>query len=198
MPRRKLPIWQPSREQMDLWPPLSGNAINGVGEVAPRRPKPIYWHAPDATPHGKLQPWFYGRTANQGEELTEARRERQRAIDEPLVPKATLRRERSESWSDLVKQVARGAGADDVGIAVMKADYVFEGLAVPTEPWMVVLALGLASGGNPSICERHSHGQGARQLAARRGLRCAPLWWPDGRFVLADSSCDRGWPRGAG
>jgi len=128
---------------MQLWPSVSGNTINGTGESLPRRPKPIYWHAPDATPHGKLQPWFYARTANQGEELVEARRERQLAIDEPLVAKATAKPERSAaSWSELVKRVAREVGADDVGIAAMKPDYVFEGEAVPTEPWMVVLALG--------------------------------------------------------
>jgi hypothetical protein len=54
--------WKPSAEQMALWPGVSGNVINGVGEQRVRRPSPIYWHAPDATPHGPLQRWFIART----------------------------------------------------------------------------------------------------------------------------------------
>jgi ferredoxin len=143
MPRRKLPIWQPSEEQRSLWPSISGNTINGVGEQSPRRPSPIYWHPPDATPHGKLQLWFYARTADQGDELAEARRERQRAIDEPLAPVAAHARERSpEAWSEGVKRVAREAGAQDVGITAMLPEYVFEGHAVPTQRWMIVIAVG--------------------------------------------------------
>ena len=142
MARRRLPIWQPSDEQMQLWPEVSGNAINGVGEISSRRPSPIYWHPPDSTPHGKLQLWFYARTSNRGEELAEARRERQRAIDEPLVPIAGAPRERtSAEWSEAVKRAAREAGVDDVGITAMMPEYVFEGHAVPTQRWMIVIAV---------------------------------------------------------
>lgn len=143
MPQRKLPIWQPSDEQVQLWPDVSGNAINGVGEASSRRPSPIYWHPPDSTPHGRLQLWFYARTSNQGEELAEARRQRQRAIDEPLAPIAANASHRSSAaWSEEVKRVAREAGADDVGIAAMLAEYVFEGHPIPTQRWMIVLAVG--------------------------------------------------------
>jgi len=142
MRRRKLPIWQPSDEQMQLWPPISGNAINGVDEEPARRPSPIYWHAPDSTPHGNLQLWFYARTSNLGEELADARRERQRAIDEPLAALSVEPTERSpESWCETVKRIALDAGADDVGIAEMKPEYVFDGHAIPTQRWMIVLAV---------------------------------------------------------
>jgi len=142
MRRRKLPIWQPSGEQMQLWPEVSGNGINGLGEASSRRPSPIYWHPPDATPHGKLQLWFYARTANLGAELADARKERQRAIDEPLAPISPAVNVRtSTAWSDDVKRAARAAGADDVGIAAMLPEYVFEGHAVPTQRWMIVIAV---------------------------------------------------------
>jgi ferredoxin len=135
-------MWQPSEEQMQLWPQVSGNAINGVDEGSPRRPSPIYWHAPDSTPHGKLQLWFYARTSNQGEALAEARQERQRAIDEPLAPISAEASVRSSAlWSDEVKRVARAAGADDIGITEMLPEYVFEGHAVPTQRWMIVIAV---------------------------------------------------------
>jgi hypothetical protein len=59
---------------MRHWPAVSGNAINGVGEEAPRRPSPIYWHPPDSIPHGALQRWFYTRTGDD-ETLAAARRD---------------------------------------------------------------------------------------------------------------------------
>jgi epoxyqueuosine reductase len=137
------PRWTPSAEQMALWPSASGNAINGVGEADARRPSPIYWHPPDATPHGQLQKWFYARTAALGPEVSEARAERQRAIDEPLPPRASERVERSaQEWTDAVARAALEHGADDVGVAPMRPAHVFEGHTVPDLPWVIVLAIG--------------------------------------------------------
>lgn len=121
---------------MAHWPEVSGNAINGVGETAPRRPNPIYWHDPDATPHGKLQRWFYQRQSASDPEIVAARAERQRAIDEPLVPIGA-----PDEPGD-VRHVAREAGADDVGVTAMKADYVFVGKDVPAFATMIVIAVG--------------------------------------------------------
>jgi hypothetical protein len=141
MSRRRTPVWTPSADQMRHWPAVSGNAINGVGEDAPRRPSPVYWRPPDTIPHGPLQRWFYQRTGDD-EMLAEARRERQRAIDEPLIPvspdKAGLA---AEALTGAVKCAAAECGADDVGVTPMRADYVFEGDDPPTYPWMIVLAV---------------------------------------------------------
>jgi hypothetical protein len=47
-----------------------------------------------------LQKWFYDRTGNADETLAEARRDRQRAIDEPLVPIAEQPSERNaDEWT---------------------------------------------------------------------------------------------------
>jgi epoxyqueuosine reductase len=127
---------------MALWPRVSGNALNGVGEPTKRRPTPVYWHAPDATPHGPLQKWFYARTTATGPEIAEARRQRQEAIDTPLNGIAPTRHEQTpEAWRDEVKSLARTSGADAVGITRMKAEWVFECLEVPTQPWLIVLAV---------------------------------------------------------
>ncbi len=131
--------WLPSADQMQRWPATSGNTINGVGEEAPRRPSPIYWHPPQTIPHGELQNWFYQRTAAAGEEVKQARLERQRAIDEPLEP---IGAEPAKAFSDEeIKALAREAGADDVGITQFREDYVFEGFAIPPYKWMIVIAL---------------------------------------------------------
>ncbi len=139
---RRLPVWTPSAEQMGHWPAMSGNAINGVGETVHRRPSPVYWHPPDSIPHGPLQTWFYQRTGTADAALMAARADRQRAIDQPLVPVAEAAEERSAAtWTAEVKRMAAECGADDVGIAAMKADYVFEGHEVPTQRWMIVIAV---------------------------------------------------------
>lgn len=77
--------WTSSAEQMALWPSISGNTINGVGEERIRQLSPIYRHAPDATPHGPLQVWFMKRTTPL---VQAARQERQAAIDLAVAPMA--------------------------------------------------------------------------------------------------------------
>ncbi|MCL4743991.1 MAG: 4Fe-4S dicluster domain-containing protein [Burkholderiaceae bacterium] len=132
--------FSPSAEQMALWPRVSGNAINGRGETAPRRPTPIYWHAPDATPHGPLQRWFQSHNLG-GELLAQARAERQRILDTPLAPLSETRAERSpREWSDEIRVRALAAGADIVGITRMRPQWVFEGHEV-RERWIVMLGV---------------------------------------------------------
>ncbi len=127
---------------MKHWPAVSGNAINGVGEKPRRRPTPIYWHPPATIPHGPLQKWFYERTGSVDETLAEARQDRQRAIDEPLAPIGQKTSDLdAQGWTESVKRLAVENGADDVGIAQMRSEYVFEGFEVPEYQWMVLIAV---------------------------------------------------------
>ncbi|MEZ5284954.1 MAG: hypothetical protein R2712_09115 [Vicinamibacterales bacterium] len=113
---------------MALWPSVSGNTINGVGEAHVRQPSPVYWHAPDATPHGPLQVWFMKRTTPL---VQAARQERQAAIDLPVEALADTAVERSaEAWTQVVKAAALAASADAVGITAVQPQWVFEGYAV--------------------------------------------------------------------
>lgn len=130
--------WTPSPEQMALWPAVSGNAINGVGEPAVRRPTPVYWHAPDATPHGPLQLWFLGRLTPL---VQEARRERQVVIDQPLprVAADPLVQD-AEWWTQAVKEAAVASGADIVGITRVQPQWVYEGHEV-TQQWAIMLGV---------------------------------------------------------
>lgn len=136
--RRPRTPWTPSAEQRALWPAVSGNAINGVGEPQVRRPSPVYWHAPDATPHGPLQLWFLSRITPR---VQAARVERNAALDEPLPPVAEPAAEHdAASWTRLVKVAAYAAGADAVGVTRVQPQWVFEGHAVP-QRWAVMLAV---------------------------------------------------------
>src|ERR1700690_989220 len=54
-PRRpKRGSYKPRPETVALLK-VSGNPINGLGETAPRRPSPFFWHPPDQHPYGELQ-----------------------------------------------------------------------------------------------------------------------------------------------
>jgi epoxyqueuosine reductase len=127
---------------MGHWPAVSGNVINGLEEEEKRRPSPIYWHPPETIAHGPLQKWFYERTGNSDAALTEARLDRQRAIDEPLAPIADEISENDPGgWTADTKRVALECGAADVGVAQMSSQYVFEGFEVPKYRWMILLAV---------------------------------------------------------
>ena len=138
MPAKRLQPWTPSAEQMALWPAISGNTINGVGESDVRKPSPIYWHAPESTAHGKLQLWFYGRMTPI---VLRAREERMRATELPVAPLAERRVERgADEWTRLVKDAARAAGADAVGITRMQPEWVYEGYEV-AQQWVIMLCV---------------------------------------------------------
>jgi epoxyqueuosine reductase len=192
---------------MSQWPAVSGNTINGMGETGPRRPSPIYWHAPDATPHGPLQKWFYARTAALGEGIVAARRARQGALDAPLEPVATVPAVRNAvAWSAQVKESALAAGAADVGIAAMRAAYVFEGMEAPRHPWMILVAVAQdyeAMATAPSeralieITRQYAHGIRVAKTVAnglrREGYDALPYGGPmAGSFVLIPPAIEAG------
>jgi epoxyqueuosine reductase len=130
----------PSPEQMALWPAESGNHINGLGETTARRPRPIYWHDPDATPHGPLQRWFQQHNAG-GALLARARAERQQVLDMPLSPLAAAPAQRDATeWTRELKQLALAAGADIVGVARMQPQWVYDGFEV-SQRFIVMLGV---------------------------------------------------------
>lgn len=130
--------WTPSDEQMAMWPALSGNTINGVGEDRVRRPSPVYWHSPDVTVHGKLQLWFYTKMTPA---VVAARAERIRAADETVPPvSGEPHHQSAEAWTRDVKAAALAAGADAVGITRVQSQWVFEGHEV-TQRWAIMLCV---------------------------------------------------------
>lgn len=133
--------WSPDPAQMALWPDVSGNTINGLGEEAFRRPRHVYWSPePESIPHGKAQLWFYKRNDDPAFAGERARRAAlQQSPPAPLAPEqghAT-----PAEWNAHVKAQALALGAEAVGIARMNPDWVFEGHSVP---WRTIIVLGIA------------------------------------------------------
>ena len=130
----------PNPDQMKIWPKISGNTINGLGEKKFRRPSPIYWHPEETIPHGPLQNWFYKHFLGSNE-IKEERARRQKVMDEPL-PKKSERKinDSSIEWTRKIKNLASKYGAEDVGITKMNNDWVFENKKVEGK-WVIVIAV---------------------------------------------------------
>lgn len=167
--RRSEP-WQPSSEQKLLWPAISGNTINGLHEGAVRKPSPIYWHAPDATPHGPLQMWFLNRTTPL---VQEARKERAAAIELAVPPKADVAEQMSaEAWTKHVQRWAIDAGADIVGITEVQPQWVFEGYEVK-QKYAIVIGVAHAWEALREAPAEQAAAEVIRQYA--RGIKAAKL-----------------------
>jgi len=133
--------WQPDPDQMARMPALSGNAINGLGEGAPRPPRPVYWAAnPADIAHGEVQLWFYGR--NDYPEISAERARRIAAQQNPLAPLAPEPVQRSpQAWRALIEAEARAIGADAVGVAAVDPAWAYEGRSLP---WNSVIVMAIA------------------------------------------------------
>ncbi len=117
---------------------VSGNPINGLGETAPRRPSPFFWHPPDQHPYGELQ----NAARQSSRRCPGAAPAFMAAYNHPeLLPVAEVKNDAPASH--LAAQAidfALAHEADDAGIAPMDPLYVFEGYTI-NEPWVIVLAL---------------------------------------------------------
>ena len=134
--------YEPSAEQRALFPAVSGNTVNGLGEPARRRPTPIYWHRPERLAHGKLQRYmidkFLKEPALAGSHKGFGGRGPERP--EPVAP--TRAEDTAANWSAGVKDFALAHDADLVGIARLDPDWVFEGYEVDA-PFIVMLGVAM-------------------------------------------------------
>jgi epoxyqueuosine reductase len=137
-PRRpKRGSYQPKPETLALLR-VSGNPINGLGETAPRRPSPFFWHPPEQHPWGDLQ--VVARKSSRN--CPGSPEAFQAAYSYPeLLPVAESKRESSaDAFTREVNDFALAHEADAVGITAMDPLFVFEGYTIH-EPWVIVLAL---------------------------------------------------------
>lgn len=52
---RQTPVWVPPDSLTNIFPDVSGNEINGLGETSERAPTPIMWANPSTIAHGSVQ-----------------------------------------------------------------------------------------------------------------------------------------------
>ena len=133
--------WTPSPEQAAVWPEVSGNAVNGLGEAAFGPPRPVFWRDDGhSIEHTGVLRFFYERYRD-NENIREARKYRQRAaeiIDSPLAPDPAAAP--ADGWSAAVKRAALEAGADDAGISEYRDSWTYTDRKRPAGRWVVVMA----------------------------------------------------------
>jgi epoxyqueuosine reductase len=132
--------YTPDPGQMALWPNASGNDINGLGETTFRRPRHVYWSDPDNSTFGAVQKWFYAR--NSHPDIETQRLARNAIRDVPLPPVAEHPVQKTDAeWTSALKAEALRLGAEDVGVAEMDPDWVYEGWA---EPYSHIVVMAIA------------------------------------------------------
>ena len=128
----------PSAEQMALWPDVSGNDINGLGEGKIRPPSPIYWQTPDLTPFGPLMQFFED-MAPRDEKLYQTQMKTNAIRAASIPPKSSTKIEKTpEEWSSLIKKVGLESSGEIIGITKMRPEWVIDAFNVPYENVIIV------------------------------------------------------------
>ncbi|MCD1626734.1 4Fe-4S dicluster domain-containing protein [Seohaeicola saemankumensis] len=122
----------PDPAQMALAPQISGNKINGLGEVAARPARMVYWAPdPDTIPHGAMQRWFYTVDPDAAP-IRAARAERQVILAAPLAGLAPERAARQpEEWTASLTRFVEEGLCEKTGVAVMDPAWTYEGQIIP-------------------------------------------------------------------
>ncbi|MBE1282919.1 MAG: 4Fe-4S dicluster domain-containing protein [Rhodobacteraceae bacterium] len=117
----------PDPDQMRLWPDVSGNEVNGLGETEFRRARMVYWATNlSDIPHGELQGYFYGQSAREPR-FGVAREKRQAVLDLPL-PDISPQQNQSvdQSWEEASKSFLSDGLCEKFGVAQVDPDWVLE------------------------------------------------------------------------
>ena len=142
--------WEPNPEVLKLWPDLSGNEVNGLGDPVKAPPVPVFWRADGSVAHEKAMYYFYDRYKD-NEAIAESRRYREAtaAIDVSDIALDPIEKSAAE-WTALVKEWAcdpnladapgHRQGADDVGITAYRPEWTYQDRDVPQGTWAIVLA----------------------------------------------------------
>ena len=144
--------WQPNPEVMKLWPDISGNQINGLGDAVKAPPQPVFWRTDGSVPHERAMYYFYDRYKdNEAISASRLYREKTAAIEVSDIAADMVEKSAAE-WTALVKAWScdpalvddpdYNLGADDVGIAAYRPEWTYQDRDVPAGKWAIVLAFG--------------------------------------------------------
>ena len=121
----------PHPDMVERCPDLSGNKINGLGEVDVRRPKVVFWALnPDDIAYGDVQKWFYTVQPDSAA-MREERAKRQVVLDAVLPDVSSVRTEQSgKDWTILLERFVEAGDCEMVGVTALRDEWVFEGQEV--------------------------------------------------------------------
>ena len=143
MRQRIQPDYKPSKKQRALFPDVSGDTLNGLGEVERRNATKVYWSEPETIAHGEVQKYFYEKSAGLRAVRKEVSDMKDRRGPETIVDVADVTdvaiEDTPANWSRRLKKYALDSEADLVGIVKMNPDWAYAGHAVK-EKWVILLA----------------------------------------------------------
>ncbi len=135
--------YKPRAEFLELFPPTSGNEVNGLGETEVRAPSPFFWHPVDEHPWGELatQVNLVFRESPYVAQYFSPDPPGGRGPD-PIPVGKEVSEDAPANFSNAIKQFALQDEADLVGITSMKPGYVYEGYSID-EPWIIIVGVAM-------------------------------------------------------
>jgi len=132
--------YTPNQEILDLWPDITGNEVNGLGETEAGRPRPVFWRADGSIAHSEALAYFYNKNKD-NPRIIEARKryDETSAISVSDIACEALEKS-AATWTAELKRRALELGAEDVGICEYRQEWTFEDRSVPQGKYAVVLA----------------------------------------------------------
>lgn len=180
---RRTPVWEPPPELRALMPAVDGNALNGLGEAAVRRPTEVMWGDPTKLAHGDVQLHMMMAALAEPEVMAAAQKEHRA----PRPVAASKEVASPETWTDRIKRFALDESAhrvELVGVARIHDEWIFQGHSVGDFEWMIVLGVEMDF---DKLSTAPAHTAAVEVLAQyRRGTYAAR--------ELADWIRDRGYP----
>lgn len=135
--------WEPLADVLAEFPEISGNEVNGLGEMEPRPTSPFFWHPPDKQTHGRLQAkvveYLY-RPSDEPEEAPPYQTDDLGRGPDAIELASKPIEKSAEDWTSIIKGFALTHEADLVGIAPMSDAYLFDGYSVE-EKYIIVVGV---------------------------------------------------------
>ncbi len=143
MARRDKSVYQVPERQRKLFPRVSGNTINGLGETESRPPKPVFWHYGNVdVPHKALQDYYLKGFDDKPDLKDFHLKFGGRGETRPPPPPPQPSQDSPQNWTQRIKSIALDNEGDLVGIAAIDQSWVFSGYEV-SEPWIVVIGVAM-------------------------------------------------------
>ena len=118
----------PNPDMVARRPDVTGNAINGVGEGAVRRPEVVFWAPnPDDIAFGDVQKWFYMAQPDSAD--MQAERAKRQVVLDAVLPdvNAVAVQQSGEAWTASLDQFVDAGDCEMVGVTGLQSEWVFEG-----------------------------------------------------------------------
>lgn len=167
----------PDPAQMALAPPVSGNAVNGLGEDTVRPARVVYWAPePDTIPHGAMQRWFYTVDPD-APPIVAARAARQAILAAPLADLTGPQVERPpEEWTASLTRFVEEGWCEKTGVAAMDQAWAYEGQSI-RQSRVIVLGVQHDFDAISTAPEAVAGGEVIRQYGRAAGAAKAVAGW---------------------